>query len=328
MHDGRKLMELMGGDQVAIDRLDQMFSLPAEVQNRLTAFGLVYRFPQWAPGNEHDLEVPWMYHFAGQPWRAAAELAEARHLYRPTIDGLPGNDDLGGLSSWHLLDMLGLGALVPGAPYFALGSPAFERAEIDTADGTFTIESPGSGPYVANASLNGEPLDRAWIYDSEMTGTLRLERSSSRTRSGAPTTGPRAAPTCRPSAAASSLAALPFRLALLAEGLHALAEVLAAEAALAQLDQVALEVGRELAGVGAQLADDALVPLERQRGVGGDLGGDREPRLLELVRLDHPVHEPHLVAAVGVDVAARRRRARSCSPTPQTSMNFRSPVWE
>jgi predicted alpha-1,2-mannosidase len=178
MHDGRKLMELMGGDQVAIDRLDQMFSLPAEVQNRLTAFGIVYRFPQWAPGNEHDLEVPWMYHFAGQPWRAAAELAESRHIYRPTIDGLPGNDDLGGLSSWHLLDMLGLGALVPGAPYWALGSPAFERAEIDTADGTFTIESPGSGPYVADASLNGEPLDRAWIYDSEMAGTLRLARAS------------------------------------------------------------------------------------------------------------------------------------------------------
>ena len=180
MHDGRELMQRMGGDEVAIERLDQMFSLPAEAQNRLTAFGLVYRFPQWAPGNEHDLEVPWMYHFAGRPWRAAAELAESRHLYRPTIDGLPGNDDLGGLSSWHLLDMLGLGALVPGAPYWALGSPAFERAEIDTADGTFTIESPGTGPYVADASLNGEPLDRAWIYDSEMTGTLRLERSSER----------------------------------------------------------------------------------------------------------------------------------------------------
>jgi predicted alpha-1,2-mannosidase len=178
MHDEHELMQRMGGDQVAIDRLDQMFSLPAEVQNRLTAFGLVYRFAQWAPGNEHDLEVPWMYHFAGQPWKAAAELADARVLYRPTIDGLPGNDDLGGLSSWHALDMLGLGALVPGAPYFAIGSPAFERAAIDTGDGTFTIESPGSGPYVSNASLNGAPLDRAWIRNSEMTGTLRLERST------------------------------------------------------------------------------------------------------------------------------------------------------
>jgi predicted alpha-1,2-mannosidase len=178
MHDARELFRLMGGDDVAIDRLDQMFSLPAEAQTKLTVFGIVYRFAQWAPGNEHDLQVPWMYHFAGQPWRAAFELVESRHLYRPTIDGLPGNDDLGGLSSWHALDMLGLGALVPGAPYFALGSPAFERAELDTGDGTFTIESPGVGPYVADATLNAAPLDRAWIRDSEMTGTLRLERST------------------------------------------------------------------------------------------------------------------------------------------------------
>jgi putative alpha-1,2-mannosidase len=178
MHDGAELMQRMGGDDVAIERLDHMFSLPPEAQNRATLFGIVYRLDQWAPGNEHDLEVPWMYHFAGQPWKAAAELSEARILYRPTIDGLPGNDDLGGLSSWHLLDMLGLGALVPGAPYFALGSPAFERAEIETPDGTFTIESPGSGPYVASATLNGEPLDRAWIRAEQMGGsTLRLERS-------------------------------------------------------------------------------------------------------------------------------------------------------
>ena len=104
---------------------------------------------------------------------------DARHLYRPTIDGLPGNDDLGGLSSWHALDMLGLGALVPGAPYFALGSPAFERAEIDTGRRhVHDRVARARGPYVADASLNGAPLDRAWIRDSEMTGTLRLERST------------------------------------------------------------------------------------------------------------------------------------------------------
>ena len=58
-----------------------------------------------------------------------------------------------------------------------------------------------------------------------------------------------------------------MRLALLAEGSHALAEVLAAEAGLAQLDQLPLEVLGELAGVGAQLADHALVPRQRQRRV-------------------------------------------------------------
>jgi putative alpha-1,2-mannosidase len=183
MHDGRGLFDRMEGapgDSVAIERLDHLFRMPPEVQNRATFFGLVYRLDQWAPGNEHDLEAPWMYHFAGQPWRAAAELAEARVLYRPTVDGMPGNDDLGGLSSWYLLSQLGLGALVPGAPYWAIGSPAFERAEIATRGGTLVVESPGSGPYVAAATLDGQPLERAWVYAAELRpgAVLRLSRSS------------------------------------------------------------------------------------------------------------------------------------------------------
>ena len=275
MHDGRKLMELMGGDEVAIERLDQMFSLPAEAQNRLTAFGIVYRFAQWAPGNEHDLEVPWMYHFAGQPWRAAAELADARHLYRPTIDGLPGNDDLGGLSSWHLLDMLGLGALVPGAPYWALGSPAFERAEIDTGrrhvHDRVARERPLRRERVAERRAARPRVDPRLRDDGHAPPRAldRAEQGVGHEQQAAERNRPlglrlRLSPS-GPSTPACASRRRP----------HALAEVLAAEAALAQLDQLALEVGRELAGMRAQLADDALVALERQRRVGRDLGGER-----------------------------------------------------
>jgi predicted alpha-1,2-mannosidase len=180
MHDAHGLYERMGGDAVVLERLDHMFSMPPEAQNRATLFGLVYRLDQWAPGNEHDLEVPWMYHFAGAPWRAAAELDEARILYRPAIDGLPGNDDLGGLSSWHVLSALGLGALVPGAGYYAIGSPLFGRAEIAAPGGKLVIESPGSGPYVGEASLGGKPLERAWVYESELRNgaQVRLVRST------------------------------------------------------------------------------------------------------------------------------------------------------
>ncbi len=55
------------------------------------------------------------------------------------------------------------------------------------------------------------------------------------------------------------LAPLPLRRALVDEGLHALEEVLGAEARLAQLDHLLLDVGRQLAGVLAERAQDALV---------------------------------------------------------------------
>ncbi len=110
-HDARGLFDRMGGDAAAVERLDTHFSqalgavVPvavAEAQNRATLFGLVYRTNQYAPGNEHDLQTPWMYAFAGQPWKTQSVQRQLQGAFRATIDGLPGNDDLGSLSAWYV----------------------------------------------------------------------------------------------------------------------------------------------------------------------------------------------------------------------------------
>ncbi|HEX8205032.1 MAG TPA: glycoside hydrolase domain-containing protein, partial [Solirubrobacteraceae bacterium] len=135
-----------------------------------------------APGNEPDLQVPWMYAFAGAPWGTQRELAEIRTLYRPTLDGLPGNDDLGGLSAFHVFNAMGFGPVTPGAPFHVVGSPVFSRVTLRPAGGgrTFRVEATGEGalaPYVTSASLNGVPLERSWFYERELArdgGVLRL----------------------------------------------------------------------------------------------------------------------------------------------------------
>ena len=191
-HDARGLYDRMGGDDEVLERLDHLFSLPAEVQNRATAFGVVYRLDQHAPGNEHDLQVPWMYAFAGAPWGTQRELAEIRTLYRPTLDGLPGNDDLGSLSAFHVFSSLGFGPVTPGAPLHVVGSPVFERASVRRGrKALFTVEAPGAGllsPYVQRASLNGRPLSRSWFHERDLArrgGVLRLEMGSGPNRSWA-----------------------------------------------------------------------------------------------------------------------------------------------
>jgi predicted alpha-1,2-mannosidase len=153
-HDARGLFDRMGGDAAAVARLDQLFAAPPEIQSRANVFGLVYRVPQYAPGNEHDIQVPWMYPFAGQSWRTQAELRELRQVFRPTPEGLPGNDDLGSLSAWYVWNALGFGPVTPGAPFFVVGSPQFERVELTVADepaSPFVLEAPGASvltPYV------------------------------------------------------------------------------------------------------------------------------------------------------------------------------------
>ncbi|MFL5779867.1 MAG: GH92 family glycosyl hydrolase, partial [Thermoleophilaceae bacterium] len=162
-HDASGLFKRMGGTGVVVGRLDHMFSEPPEAVVAQSAFGTRYDYDQYAPGNEHDLEVPWIYPFAKRPWRTAAVTRRLRSVFKPTPDGLPGNDDLGGLSGWYVWNALGLSPVTPGAPFYVIGSPMFGSVSIN---GRLVARS-GSGQYVQSATLDGHPLTRPWLYDAE-----------------------------------------------------------------------------------------------------------------------------------------------------------------
>src|SRR4051812_3073718 len=205
-HDAAGLFARMGGDAAVQDRFDTFFKLHPLVQSQATGFGTTSRLPQYAPGNEHDLQAPWMLAAAGEPWKGAEVLRDVQSLFLPTPAGLPGNDDLGGLSGWHVWSMLGLGPMVPGAPFYVLGSPAFTKATV----GGLTIESPGASllsRYVTAARLDGKPLDRAWLRPGKRA-KLTLTMSPAADKSFGAKTSQRP-----PSASSSPLSAFGCRLA-------------------------------------------------------------------------------------------------------------------
>lgn len=179
MQDLEGLFELMGGRETVQQRLDLFFNLPAsgtapvlwpKVQNQATAFGLVYAGNQYAPGNEHDLQTPFLYNYAGAPWKTQAVARGAASLFTPTPDGLPGNDDLGALSGWLVWTMLGIYPMTPGAPMYTVASPVFEKATIHRAGEDLVIEARGASAinkFVQSASLDGEPLDKTWFTETQ-----------------------------------------------------------------------------------------------------------------------------------------------------------------
>jgi hypothetical protein len=175
----------MGGDAAALDRLDHLFSEPPDAQVAQNGFGTQYKTDQYASGNEHDIQIPWMYAFARRPAGTAEEMRRLQGIFRPTPTGLPGNDDLGGLSGWFVWAALGIGPVTPGSPFYVAGSPEFTRAEIHPDAGpSLTIEAPGasdSNMYVRALKAGGRSLGRAWLYDSEWRAARRvtLEMGSS-----------------------------------------------------------------------------------------------------------------------------------------------------
>jgi putative alpha-1,2-mannosidase len=56
--------------------------------------------------------------------------------------GLDGNDDSGTLSAWYLFSAVGFYPIA-GTDRYAVGSPNFERIEIDLADRTLVVRAPG-----------------------------------------------------------------------------------------------------------------------------------------------------------------------------------------
>ena len=85
--------------------------------------------------------------------------------------GLPGNDDSGGLSLCYVWNAIGLFP-VTGQPVMLIGSPIFDSISIRAGDATFVVETVDNSDeniYVQSATLNGNPIDRAYLSVDEMT---------------------------------------------------------------------------------------------------------------------------------------------------------------
>ena len=165
-------------------------------------------------GNEPNLNVPWLYDWAGELYRT--QLATRRALlglYSPSPTGYPGNDDLGTLSAWYVFGALGLYPEVPGVGILALSGPLFPRAVVKLAGHRrLTITAAGGGPYIHSLRWRGRPREAAWTTYCALArgGTLAygLGRRPDHARGAAardlpPSFGPQRPPPAGPCAAAA-----------------------------------------------------------------------------------------------------------------------------
>jgi predicted alpha-1,2-mannosidase len=162
-HDMPGLIAALGGDATAIARLDAFF----------TQLNAGVSLPYHYQGNEPGFSIPWAYPFAGAPWRTQDVVRRIlTQAYGPGPTGLPGNDDLGAMSSWQVWAMLGLYPAVPGVSGFVLGSPTFPKVTItiggDPTDTSRQIVITAEGaatasPYVQSLSVGGMPSTSTWL---------------------------------------------------------------------------------------------------------------------------------------------------------------------
>ena len=173
------LFDMMGGRVKANARLDSFFHKPDGSWAVTESGGLHAEL-----NNEPSIETPWLYDFSGQTWKTQETVRQVLNtIWTNTPNGMPGNDDLGEMSSWYVWSAMGLYPEIPGRAELVLGSPLFPKVRIRRASGPITIRAEGAAadaPYVHSLRVNGVATTRTWLSEDFLRhgGTLDFTLSS------------------------------------------------------------------------------------------------------------------------------------------------------
>ena len=182
-HNVADLIELMGGREDFLKNLNQLFVEPLGKSK----FDFYSQLPdhtgnvgQFSMANEPSLHIPYLYNYAGQPWKTQKMI---RFLvdtwFRNDLMGVPGDEDGGGMSAFVVFSQLGFYPVTPGMSIYNIGSPFFEDASIDLGNGKeFRIIARNYHPdnkYIQEARLNGQVWNQPWFSHHDIIGGGTLE---------------------------------------------------------------------------------------------------------------------------------------------------------
>jgi len=177
------LIELIGGPEAFVRKLDTLFILNPGVELTGEVVDVTGLIGQYAHGNEPSHHVAYLYTIAGRPDRTAEIVRQVfDEFYLPQADGLCGNDDCGQMSAWYLFSASGFYPVDPISGKYVFGAPQIPEISWRLPQGkTLKIIADGlseQNKYVGSITLNGEPLD-GYITREQILegGTLRFKMS-------------------------------------------------------------------------------------------------------------------------------------------------------
>ena len=185
MQNPRGLVSAMGGEKIAGERLDALFSADSSRREREgykflpDVTGLI---GQYAHGNEPGHHLAYFYQFTDRPRRTAEVLRtifETQYAARP--DGLCGNEDCGQMSAWYVMSALGFYPFDPCGGDYVIGAPQVPGATLRLPGGkAFVMRAHGfakGNVHVKGVRLNGRPHGGRVLRHADVMagGTLEFE---------------------------------------------------------------------------------------------------------------------------------------------------------
>ncbi|GAB6120376.1 GH92 family glycosyl hydrolase [Dysgonomonas termitidis] len=181
-HNIADLIGLMGGNEQFIANLNRTFTEPLG-KGKPDFYGQLPdhtgNVGQFSMANEPSLHIPYLYNYAGQPWKTQKRIHTLiNQWFRNDLMGLPGDEDGGGTSAFVVFSMMGFYPVTPGMPVYNIGSPFFANTKMAMSNGkVFEIEAQNysdDNKYIQSATLNGKEWNKAWFSHSDIENGGKL----------------------------------------------------------------------------------------------------------------------------------------------------------
>lgn len=160
-HQFERLIELSGGNEEMVRRVAH------GLDNNLISMG-----------NEPGFLSPFVFIHAGRPDLSAKYVSSIRRDHFGLKTGYPDNEDSGALGSWYVFTSVGLFPNA-GQGFYYLLPPTFSDTILYMQNGkaiSISVTNPApENRYIASVTLNGKPLDRAWVRHHELASGGKLE---------------------------------------------------------------------------------------------------------------------------------------------------------
>ncbi|MEQ8475261.1 GH92 family glycosyl hydrolase [Fulvivirga sp.] len=186
-HDVQGLIDLMGGEDNFVAKLDSVFELPPIFDDSYYG-GVIHEIRemqianmgQYAHGNQPIQHMIYLYNYAGAPWKTQYWARETMNrMYQPTPDGYCGDEDNGQTSAWYIFSALGFYPVCPSVNEYVLGAPLFEKATIQLENGnTIEITAPNNSDnnrYVQKLMIDGQEYSKNYLIHEELMNGAKLD---------------------------------------------------------------------------------------------------------------------------------------------------------
>lgn len=179
-HDIQGLINLMGGESTFVQMLDSVFVMPPLFDDSYYGFPIheiremqIMNMGQYAHGNQPIQHMPYLYNYAGQPWKSQYWIREViDRMYKPTPDGYCGDEDNGQTSAWYVFSAMGFYPVCPGTDEYVVGAPLFKKMTLQLENGKqVTIQAPANSAnnkYVKEMKWNGVVSTKNFVTHTDL----------------------------------------------------------------------------------------------------------------------------------------------------------------